>query len=920
MDFEDIKYFKAYEVIQEHYEIFNDWDKVKDLQILENLEGFNDEMKINILSRFVHLNQEELTMEKWRKMVDYKRELMEGKQIVKLGKEILNDAKIPTENNSTWKLYKKKLINQNWSFKSIQQIEDISIDVLRRLSMDTTDTGPVKGLVVGNVQSGKTANMAGLMAMAADNGFNYFIILSGLIENLRKQTANRIYNDMKTSGNMLLHWHQIEHPSVKSKSPDHNISKFDLREDSKNRYFTVALKNSSRLTNLIRWLESDKNKANQLKILIIDDEADQASINTQDIYDEDYTKINELIRTLVNSKKFKAMNYVAFTATPYANILNETTEESLYPKDFIYLLEETEDYIGPRQLFSMEEPESEAALPIIRDIQESDVEKIKNLQEGFPYIGLPKSLEQAIHWFIITVAIQRFYNYQKPVSMLIHTSFRVNHHENIATHISNYLLKLRDNFDQYIGDMKILYENETLDFNREHFLASMKDYSTPESVPKFPIWDNILPYIQRIMRLETNKYVSHIPISEEGTPNYHKGFHLVIDNSRSKSNDEIVRLVYPKKNINPTPAFIVIGGNTLSRGLTLEGLTTTYFLRNTKQADTLMQMARWFGYRKGYEVLPRVWMDLKALKRFEFLNQMNEELREEIRSYAATGATPVDYAPKIKNSVNHELIRITSRQKMQSAIPTDFDFSGFNSQTTYFENNKDDLVHNYNLTKDFLNSLKKPEITKNYMIWREIELQTVRTFLENYIVCKDVIKLNQISSLLDWLEEKNVNIHSWNVIYSAVGSIEDTKGKSTDWNINGYSPNPSKRSKLARISSDKIAGIGALRSPSDLLADIKELSDAEKKVVKIPDIQSIRKKYGYDDVCQLIIYRIDRGTDLESKYHKNLSRNRKPLNFSHDIIGINIMIPGVSRSSTYASYISAKPEKQETEEEYYKEK
>ena len=191
---------------------------------------------------------------------------------------------------------------------------------------------------MGNVQSGKTANMAGLMAMVADNGFNYFIVLSGVIENLRKQTANRLYNDLKYSKvKTLIQWNRIDNPTTRSNDAKFSISNFNLRNDSKEKYFTVCLK-QRKINKSFNWLKSDTNKAKQLKILVIDDEADQASINTKDI-EEDTSTINKLIKDIVNDKEFLAMNYISYTRTPYANVLNETADSSLYPKDFITLLE-----------------------------------------------------------------------------------------------------------------------------------------------------------------------------------------------------------------------------------------------------------------------------------------------------------------------------------------------------------------------------------------------------------------------------------------------------------------------------------------------------------------------------------------------------------------------------------------------------
>ncbi|MFL0504202.1 Z1 domain-containing protein [Ureibacillus sp. 179-F W5.1 NHS] len=922
----DIKYSQLIAFLENQRANLGDWEKVRQNEVLG---GANKEA-LRTVASLTNLQPEDLTEDKWDALINSLKKREEKKNVIKLGKNVINDAQIPRDSNSAWQLYKSKLIEQNWSENSIRNIEKSSFEILQNLSMDTEKDGPIKGLVVGNVQSGKTANMAGLMAMAADNGFNYFIILSGVIENLRQQTSTRLYNDMNTSGVSNLHWHQVDKPSLKSKLPEHDISKFKLESKSKDRYFTVCLKNSSRLNALIKWLYSDKNKTKQLKVLVIDDEADQASINTNNIEEENRTAINQMIRKLVNNREVKGMNYIAYTATPYANVLNEVAEDSLYPKDFIVLLEPSEDYIGPKQIFGTEEPEISPHIDIIRDIPEADESIVREIQDKNLHIELPKSLVESIHWFILTVAAMRAIEYKKPISMLVHTSFKIAHHENIAKKIEEYLLKFQNSYEEIKPELQVLYENESLDFKRSYFLEGMKNYSSRDKVPDYPKWEDVERYIDRMIRLPKSEFISHIPIGEEGQPAYHKGLHLVIDNSKATADNQIVRLIYPKKPVsNIAPAFIVIGGNTLSRGLTLEGLTTTYFLRTTSQADTLMQMARWFGYRKGYEIFPRIWLDRMALERFQFLSQMNEELREEINTFAINGLTPKDYAPRIKNSVNYKLIRITSSNKMQSAEPSEYDFAGFNSQTIYFEKDEAILEHNLQHTQSFLNSLSSPEIKNNHMIWRDVSIDEVKLFLENYKVCETDIKMSSLPALLEWAAENSGELANWSIVLSSVGKVESTKDLNSDWNIHGYSPNPSIRTKLKSRSTDKIANIGALRSPADLLSDIEdEISSSERSESKISNIRAIREKYGYGKVPQIIIYRIDKGDSSKEEYRKKFAGknykdshpNREPLNFPKDIIGINVMIPGILKGSQ-TTYISAKLNVNENfdKEDYYQE-
>ena len=258
-----------------------------------------------------------------------------------------NALQIPTNPKSSWVLYRKKLLGKGYKDKTLKIMQYTTERILKRLDGDTSKKDPVKGLVIGNVQSGKTGNMGALMSMAADNGFNFFIILSGTIENLRRQTESRLYKDL-SNDECNIHWNYKSHLKKKAK-PGEMAQDCDFAKGSKERYFTVCLKNSTRLRDLIQWLQLDPNKQSQMKILLIDDESDQAGINTLDITEEERNKINGLISNLVHGKdengntidsSYLAMNYIGYTATPYANILNEppSKEGSLYPASFISTL------------------------------------------------------------------------------------------------------------------------------------------------------------------------------------------------------------------------------------------------------------------------------------------------------------------------------------------------------------------------------------------------------------------------------------------------------------------------------------------------------------------------------------------------------------------------------------------------------
>ncbi len=189
---------------------------------------------------------------------------------------------------------------------------------------------------------------------------------------------------------------------------------------------------------------------------------------------------------------------------------------------------------------------------------------------------------------------------------------------------------------------------------------------------------------------------------------YHDGLHLCIDNcanNRITEDLEHIRLAYPDPKLPnypaPTPAFIVIGGSTLSRGLTIEGLVSTYFLRATLQVDTLLQMGRFFGYRKGYEMLPRIWVTKDTEAKFKFMATLEEELREDIETYILEGMDANEYGPKIKNSPKLTWLRITAKNRMQSAEEIDLDFSGTSSQTILFDDDVASQRKNIEVTECF---------------------------------------------------------------------------------------------------------------------------------------------------------------------------------------------------------------------------
>lgn len=906
------------------------WDKIE-LANKEDTEGL-----LKFLENQVDMNfWPELSVDDWKSIVNLQKSAEENAKKIgfKIGVAQIHDhgeenaVTVPQDPFSSWQLYKKKLIADGFKKDTVEEIERATIKILKRLNNDTRLTGPVKGLVIGNVQSGKTANMAALMAMAADWGWNMFIVLSGTIESLRIQTQNRLFNDLNQQGTIF--WRSLEHLS-KSVDISQKAQNLHFDSSSKERYFTVCLKNSSRLSKLIQWAQADANKQKQMKILVIDDEADQAGINTGNIDEAERKKINRLICALVNGQNEKAeninsvyhaMNYIGYTATPYANILNEAGEESLYPKNFISTLAVSKEYFGPQQIFgysSENEDTNFEGLDVVRIITNEELSIIKDIHDGYE-MEAPDSLIDAITWFLCGVACMRIWGYKKPVSMLVHTSQKTAHHKMIADTISNWLENHSQ--EEILQKTEEVWKKETHRFNLQTFRAQYPVYDRPDSaINDYPGFNDIKEQIKIIL----TDGISHIQLGDDGELSYHKGIHLCIDNCTNNGiNTEgmHVRLAYPEpgKMPSPAPAFIVVGGATLSRGLTIEGLMSTYFLRSVGQADTLMQMGRWFGYRKNYELLPRIWITDKTRHQFEFLAALDQELRDEIQIMDINGRSPSDYGPKVKNSPKVSFIRITAKNRMQSATESEMDYSGVSNQTYLFDFDSDLLEANIKTTENFLKKLglewdaEDPYgLRKSSAVWRNIPFEKVRSYIESFNFQERLRVFNDTKPLLDWLKEatEKGKLGSWNVVVA--GKNDSANGV---WKLpNGKVINKVKRTRKIPKNEfeEAVINIGVLRGPRDILADIdiNAISDEKCRAKVIEYIESgvTKSAMGYRDLAgletipQMIIYRVDK----DSKTNRGDNRTRMDLDAPADLIGICLYIPGGRIGTSYASTISIK--------------
>ena len=820
-----------------------------------------------------------------------------------------NDVQIPTRKASCWQKYRQYLLEeQRFLPEDVHAIQTSTHRILQKLNI-RTEGEAVKGLVVGNVQSGKTANMAALMAMAADYGFNMFIVLSGTIESLRLQTLNRLISDLNRPG-CNISWEGIDRPKKNCSLVDKAQNKH-FEKTSNIRYLTVSLKNSSRLKNLIQWLHDDSKSANQMKILIIDDESDQAGVNTKSVDEEERTKINQLLVNLVGNKTekgepaddcFAAMNYIGYTATPYANVLNEARPESLYPRDFIATLQPSHTYFGPQQIFGDRNSNNYKGLNIIRSISDEEVAVIKDVHKGNED-EFPDELENSLAWFLCCVATMRIRKSKKPVSMLIHTSQLNKHHNQIHRIVQEWF----DNDDNYILEIcKYVWTNETGNFSKEDLFEDYPGFSSDaDRIQDYPAFSDIEPEI----RLLLNAGLTNIRLGEDQEFQYSRGIHLCVDNCKNngvKEDGVFMRLAYPDKaaGLDYATAFIVIGGATLSRGLTIEGLVSTYFLRSTKQADTLMQMGRWFGYRRGYELLQRIWLTENAVRQFEFLADMDSELRENIYRMELFRKKPKDYAVLVKQSPSVKLIKISSANRIQSAIQTEMNYSGMHSQTQLFVDDADTIHSNYELTEKFLLSLNTPmkgigDYGKNSYIWRKVHYKTIFDgLLKKYSFDEGnrIFSVDNLQSIEEWVcgATKERQLADWNVILFGLA-------KGNEQRFAGCSINKVVRTrKRSREESPGTIDIKILTDPTERIADVdyENLTETGRLLYRAftsDKAYEIREDAGLGKTPTIVIYVVD-----EHSGEKSRDPSKRALDIKEPLIGLSVNIPGDRINDSYS--------------------
>lgn len=619
------------------------------------------------------------------------------------------------------------------------------------------------GLVVGQVQSGKTANYTGLICKAADAGFNLIIVLAGIHNNLRSQTQLRIdegflgfdtqheraFRENNTwIGVGRFNQNAIAHSLTTSLS-DFNTTAANssgINFGMKDPLVLVVKKNATILNRLLQWLGSKATDINGRRVirskslLLIDDEADNASINTNPDNDPT-TRINGLIRDIV--RLFDKSGYVGYTATPFANIFIPIEEDNLFPRDFIINLPAPSNYIGPDKVFGFklveDDEDSETVLPIVRRIDDHH----NFIDDTSTPTEVPESLKTAIKCFVLTCAIRRLRG-QTSVhnSMLVHVSrLRAWQHE--------LKLLVENVFDFYRRGIEMKIASVLEEF-RQAFEEDQDNYKSYTSISSQILNSRLATIDGQIQVHDWEDVKQHL---------YEAASRIVVKEINMGSADALNYYDHPNG-----LSVIAVGGNKLSRGLTLEGLSVSYYLRSSRMYDSLMQMGRWFGYRPGYVDLCRLFTSRQLNEWFCHITHASEELRNEFDYMSDTvGATPEQYALKVRTHPG--VLQISASNKIRRATTVTVSWAGRLVESYEFQKNSQVISSNLQATEEFIRQLQgPPQVVKDNYLWMNVNVETIKSLLQNFRLSENLKRAdpNNLIRFIN-LQVANNELTDWRV-------------------------------------------------------------------------------------------------------------------------------------------------------------
>jgi hypothetical protein len=777
----------------------------------------------------------------------------------------------PRAADKNWAALVEILTDEGWNEDMIADLDKSSTKVVANLP-NPAGQGEYHccGLVLGYVQSGKTTTFTAVIAKAADAGYRMFIVLSGIHDALRQQTQDRLNEQLWESNSDI--WHRLT--DELDFRPTANVDA--LLSTQRQCVLAVVKKNASRLRALRNWLFSARPEVlAACPVLIIDDEADQATVNTARP-DRQPSRINGLIREIVN--KVPKSAYVGYTATPFANVLIDPGDyEDLYPRDFIVDLPRPLPYIGPEAIFGREPLDfddtdvGDDGHDFVRSVPAEELDDLKPKGAAKRHEFDPRvtdSLDEALRYFLMSTAARRVRGKGNPhATALVHTSQHIDVHERTAEAIRDHLELLNKRLKR--GDEALL-EALRAQWDNECGRVPASDFGWDTLS-----WDQIARALNEI-----------VEVAE-----------VIVDNSRSPE-----RLSFDDDN----PRVIVaVGGNTLSRGLTLEGLAVSFFVRTASAYDTLLQMGRWFGYRNGYADLTRIWMTDEMRGWFHHLATVEQEIRYDVERLEVEHLTPEQFGVRIRT---HPSLAITSAAKMQNARTAEASYAGRRLQTILFNHHDPEwLADNVKAARTLLTTAKPEKEWSprdGISILEGIDSQHIVSFLSMYHFHENSRDLDSalISRyILDRRDEGellrfNVAIMGRSSKSDYLGDIDLGTGKQTGC-IN--------RARLLQIGTNTYADIKALMSRHDRVIDIAlpdGLLTAETKPADLARYRSAPARGGYGDGSGLLLlYPVSK----DSRPVRGTAKTREPLDAVEHVVGVGFVFPESRSARANVEYVTA---------------
>ncbi|NIK58245.1 Z1 domain-containing protein [Kribbella shirazensis] len=776
----------------------------------------------------------------------------------------------PRAGDKCWPAIVDKLRDTGWNDSAVESLDAASTKVVSLLSHPKEREFSTRGLVVGYVQSGKTTNFTAVMAKAADRGYKLFIVLAGVHNGLRRQTQARLVQQLIEPN--PTRWAQLTDLD-RDFVPTANAASF-FGKSNRTHVLCVIKKNATVLRKFGAWLRSASDYLGDCPALVIDDEADQATVASR--------TINPLIHDIMGVLPKSA--YVGYTATPFANLLIDPSSGDLYPSDFVVNLPKPAGHFGTEVIFGRyaldgEDPgEVDDGYDMIRTVPKSDIDFVRpkrrdDIETFQPTVT--ETLGTAVKYFWLSTAARRVRGTGvKHSTMLIHTSVNTVVHNGFRAPLE----KLRRDLRADLHDPDVQQE-----------LRSLWDAETAR-VPASDFGERTVSFDELLVEL----------------PGVVDDCRIIMDNSSSED-----RLDYES---GPVVA-IAVGGNTLSRGLTLEGLSVSYFVRAVSAYDTLLQMGRWFGYRDGYADLPRIWMTEELQDWFRHLSTVETEMRRDIDLYMTEDKDPLTFAVRLRT---HPSLRVTTAAKMKDAVKAWSAYGGQRVQTRYFRRDKTWLEVNQNAARDLVtramaSGLHEADAEHGRHIFRDVPYEHVLDFLRVYQFHE---KSQECDSdlLIRYIERRRKEVGSlanWNV--ALVGNPVDTQLGSFE-----FAPDIQVgrivRARLGttddirdEVGYDSVADIKTLMSRRDAAVD---LSVGDKGKLDEKEIKEGRRNE-LPDTGLIVLYPIHKVSEPAAG-----RKHRVALDAEIDVIGVGLVFPQPKVDSPIEwDYVSADLSNIDIEEE-----